>query len=118
LRDFEINFHNSKQFNIAKQIFELAQTPNTIGFLLEKKDNININININDIVILETSFNPFRASSSISHIDHSIYSNTEDFSMRPIVLNGITLQQQIINSGNYSGGPVGPKLKRILETIG
>ncbi|CAG8479623.1 11222_t:CDS:2 [Rhizophagus irregularis] len=86
-RDFEINFHKSKQFNIAKQMFE-------------------------------TSFNPFRVASSISHIDNSLYSNTEDFLMRPVIMNGVTLQQEIINGGNYSGGPIGPKLKQILETLG
>jgi hypothetical protein len=125
-RDFEINFHNSKQFNIAKQMFGLAQTPNTIGFLSKGKDDNN-NINNSkekkddlnsDVVILETSFNPFRVASSISHIDNSLYSNTEDFLMRPVIMNGVTLQQEIINGGNYSGGPIGPKLKQILETLG
>ncbi|CAB4430332.1 unnamed protein product [Rhizophagus irregularis] len=125
-RDFEINFHKSKQFNIAKQMFGLAQTPNTIGFLSKEKDNNNNNINNSkekidnskDVVILETSFNPFRVASSISHIDNSLYSNTEDFLMRPVIMNGVTLQQEIINGGNYSGGPIGPKLKQILETLG
>ncbi|GBB95113.1 hypothetical protein RclHR1_02480012 [Rhizophagus clarus] len=120
-RDFEINFHNSKQFIIAKQMFNLAQTPNTIGFLSKGKDDDN-NKNIKDldknIVILETSFNPFRVASSISHIDNSLYSNTEDFLMRPVIMNGVTLQQEIVNGGNYSGGPIGPKLKQILETLG
>ncbi|RIA84490.1 hypothetical protein C1645_832164 [Glomus cerebriforme] len=119
-RDFEINFHNSKQYNIAKQMFDIAQTPNTIGFLSkENNNNSKEKRDLNkDIVLLETSFNPFRVASSISHIDNSLYSNTEDFLMRPIIMNGVTLQQEIINGGNYSGGPIGPKLKQILATLG
>ena len=51
-------------------MFDLAQIPNTIGFLLKKKYNNNDSkkddLNKN-IVTLETSFKPFKIASSISH---------------------------------------------------
>jgi hypothetical protein len=34
------------------------------------------------------------------------------------IIDGVTTDQMILNSGSYPGGPIGPKLKLMMETFG
>ncbi|CAG8486728.1 621_t:CDS:2 [Diversispora eburnea] len=111
-KDFTTEFPGSTQAEYARQMYEIAQTPNSLGFLPRNSTNNK------DAVILETSIVPYLSGSSISHVDNKTYTNTPDFLMRASVNNGINLDKEIISGGNYTLGPIGPKLKQVLETMG
>nr|CAG8515322.1 1896_t:CDS:2 [Entrophospora candida] len=111
---FEPKFKGSPQYNIAKNMDLLAVTANSLGFI----PTINFT-NVNDsAVILETSLIPYRSGSSISHVDKKLYANTSDFLMKYDSETGVSLDQLVSRGGNYSGGPIGPKLKLVMETLG
>ncbi|CAJ0901466.1 3482_t:CDS:10 [Entrophospora sp. SA101] len=111
---FESKFKGSPQYNIAKNMDLLAVTANSLGFI----PTINFT-NVNDsAVILETSLIPYRVGSSISHVDKKLYANTSDFLMKYDSETGVSLDQLVSRGGNYSGGPIGPKLKLVMETLG
>jgi hypothetical protein len=108
-------FKKSEQFIIAKDMYELATTNGTIGFLTWNDTGFN------DYFVLETNFIPFVDDQSIRHVDSVLYTNTSDFLMRYSFI-GETLQGNIITGGNYDNGnltgSIGPKLRRVLETLG
>lgn len=111
---FESKFKSSPQYNVAKSLDLMAVTANSFGFI----PTINFT-NVNDsAVILETSLIPYMSGSSISHVDQKLYANTSDFLMKYNSETGITLDQLVSRGGNYSGGPIGPKLKLVMETLG
>ncbi|CAG8791165.1 2533_t:CDS:2, partial [Cetraspora pellucida] len=101
----------SPQGQYATQLYLRATTPNSLGFLPD-------NTNLNDAIILETSLVPYSTGSSISHFSYKTYSNTSDFLMRFAAERGISLKQNILKGGNYSYGPIGPKLRAFLQTLG
>ncbi|CAG8455196.1 13398_t:CDS:2, partial [Acaulospora morrowiae] len=112
LSDFYDDFPHSPQYRIARDMYQRATTAKTLGFLPQNTSNIS------QAVILETSFYPYRVGSSISHVDGVTYTNTSDFLMKAFATNGKTLAQIISIGGNYTLGPIGPKLKQVMETLG
>ncbi|CAG8594545.1 4652_t:CDS:2 [Acaulospora morrowiae] len=109
---FISQFEASSQYNLAKQVMTYATTPKAIGLLPVNSSDIS------QAIILETSLVPYVGGSSVSHVDYQTYSNTSDFLMRYLQDRGKTLGQSIILSGNYSGGPIGPKLRSFLSWSG
>ncbi|RIB29232.1 hypothetical protein C2G38_2155934 [Gigaspora rosea] len=109
--DFESQFYNSTQYNqIAKQMFINAQTDKSMGFLPHNKKK--------HAIILETSLVPYIRGSSISHVDQKTYENTSDFLMKYSINWLETLNRDMSKGGHFSGGPIGPLLRSIMETIG
>ncbi|CAB4482596.1 uncharacterized protein OCT59_026874 [Rhizophagus irregularis] len=100
-------FKESSEYYVAQYLYKLACKPSTLIFKSHDKKNIT----------LETSLNPF-SRSSLNHLQFSTYTRTKDFLMRPGVVAGRSIQYQLDKSGDYSGGPIGPQLKLILETLG
>ncbi|CAG8724278.1 6835_t:CDS:2, partial [Ambispora leptoticha] len=110
--EFAQGFVDSQQYNVAKNLFTYAVTANAMGFLPSGTNNLK------DAVILETSLKPYQQGSSISHVSYTKYTNTSDFLMRFLQDRGVSLEDAILAGGNYSGGPIGPNLKLVLETLG
>ncbi|CAG8525302.1 5912_t:CDS:2 [Ambispora gerdemannii] len=110
--DFAQGFVDSPQYAVAKQLFNYATTSNSLGFMPRGTKDPN------DAIILETSLNPYQQGSSISHVDYSKYTNTSDFLMRYLQDRGVSLQNAVLNGGDYKGGAIGPQLKSVFETLG
>ncbi|CAG8522373.1 9229_t:CDS:2, partial [Dentiscutata erythropus] len=111
--NFENQFYNSTQYNqIAKPMFINAQTAKSLGFLPHNKKTKK------KAVILETSLIPYSRGSSISHVDLKTYENTSDFLMKYSINLLDTLDGDVAKGGNFSGGPIGPLLRSIMETLG
>ena len=91
-----------------------ATTHFSLGFLV-LPNNAN---NANEAIILETTLNPFKTGSSLGHVDFKTYVNTSDFLMTYKQDSGMTLDDYMSIGGNYTGGPIGPKLRQILATMG
>ncbi|CAG8680390.1 7494_t:CDS:2 [Funneliformis caledonium] len=112
----KIDFIHSPQFDIAKEMNVLATTSGTIGFLSWNDTDFS------DCLVLETNINPFDNIISLSHVDNVKYNNTSDFLMRNDPLLGRSLHESIITGGNYTNGTlagsIGPKLRKVLETLG
>ncbi|KAH8554599.1 hypothetical protein BGW37DRAFT_203741 [Umbelopsis sp. PMI_123] len=100
-RSWQITSYN----NIAYQIYNLSTQATSLAIS---------NKNFGD-VFLETSLNPFDMGSSLSHFDNSIYDNSDDYLMVYQADPGLNIQQYVTKRG---GGPVGPKLLLILQTLG
>ncbi|CAB4472859.1 unnamed protein product [Rhizophagus irregularis] len=109
---FSDEFVNSSQFKFAQDLLVLATTPKSLGLLPRNSKNYSI-----DSFILETSI-PFEQGSSLIHVDYKTYINTNDFLMTYNIIDGISTENMILDNGNYSGGPIGPKLKQMMETFG
>ncbi|GBC05288.1 hypothetical protein RclHR1_06150014 [Rhizophagus clarus] len=109
---FSDEFVSSPQFKLAQDLLVLATTPKSLGLL--PRNSLNYS---SDSFILETSI-PFEQGSSLIHPDYKTYISTSDFLMTYKIVDGVTTDTMILNNGNYSGGPIGPKLKQIMETFG
>jgi hypothetical protein len=105
-------FKSSPQYQQSKMMLETATTPLSLGFL---PNNAN---NLSEAIILETTLNPFKTGSSLGHVDFKTYEKTDDFLMTYKQDSGKTLGDYMSTSGNYTGGPIGPKLRQILGTMG
>ena len=94
----------------SRRLFDLAQTSNSLAFVFPGGQ---------DSVVLETSLQPYKPGSSISHAASSSSRNTPDFLMRFSLEPGITLQDVIAKcaSGNPFG-PIGPKLLTVMGALG
>ncbi|RIA82645.1 hypothetical protein C1645_835036 [Glomus cerebriforme] len=111
--NFIITFKSSTQYQQSQMMLEIATTPFSLGFLPNNAAN-----NLSNAIILETTLNPFKTGSSLGHVDLKTYANTSDFLMTYIQNSGMTLGDYISISGNYTGGPIGPKLRQVLGTMG
>jgi len=122
--EFFTSFAASPQFSIAQDMYKAATTNRTIGFLLTSdnlppvtqlsQDQIN-----NDVVILETSLNPFDPGSSVGHVDLQTYLDSSDFLMMYSYPPGKTLDEMMSRAGSTDKtGPIGPKLRRLLGVMG
>ncbi|CAG8556041.1 1198_t:CDS:2 [Paraglomus brasilianum] len=109
---FASAFVTSPQYQVAKNTFKFAITKGAMSFLPQGETNIN------NAVTLETSLNPYQQGSSISHVDFATFSKTPDFLMRFLADRGVSLGDAIVKNGNFSGGAVGPKLLKVLESLG
>jgi len=109
---FASAFTTSPQYQIAKNTFNFAITKGAMGFLPQGETNLN------NAVLLETSLNPYQQGSSVSHVDFATFSKNSDFLMRFLADKGISLGDAIVQNGNFSGGAVGPKLLKVLESLG
>jgi hypothetical protein len=72
----------------------------------------------NDPIALETSYNPFKLGSSISHFAKDIYSNSPDFLLIAESQPGKTLEDKVAAYGNYPGEGMGPDTRAMLATMG
>lgn len=109
--DLRTAFYDSPTFELARDVLDNA-TKGGIGFLpLNARSN-------NDIIPLESSLSPFQVGSSIMHVDSRKYGRTPDFLMQWQTQPGRTLQTWVQDNGNFKGGPIGPTLMTILETLG
>ncbi|RUS17573.1 hypothetical protein BC937DRAFT_89788 [Endogone sp. FLAS-F59071] len=102
-------FMTSVQFNQGIQMLQICTTARDLGFMPYNGSTTE------DVLILETSLKPFLEGSSISHVDLNTYSTTSDFLMVYLQEPGFTLQQAIARGG---GGPIGPRLLRVLSSLG
>ncbi|ORX91842.1 hypothetical protein K493DRAFT_355154 [Basidiobolus meristosporus CBS 931.73] len=109
---FVSTFSVSSQYASGVRLFNLSTTPQSLAFL-PKNNSIST-----EPIILETSLKPYAQGSSISHFDYKTYTNTADFLMRYMEDPGTTLEATIKKGGSYAGGPIGPQLTSILQTLG
>ncbi|CAG8458424.1 3397_t:CDS:2 [Dentiscutata erythropus] len=112
IQDFVTTFNASSQHQLALNMMVYATTPNSLGLLPPKSTDIS------NATILETTLNPYRSGSSVSHFDYKTYTRTSDFLMRYLQERGLTLRQSIYLGGNYPNGPIGPKLRSFLQSMG
>ncbi|CAB4399074.1 unnamed protein product [Rhizophagus irregularis] len=122
-QDFMNSFSKSPQFSIAKDMYNRAENHGTMGFVLSSNIQPNTQLTTdqiqNDIILLETSLNPFQPSSSIGHVDFQTYKNTSDFLMMFTYPPGRTLNDMMSLSGSTkTTGPMGPKLRLLLGILG
>ncbi|KAK9768020.1 hypothetical protein K7432_001657 [Basidiobolus ranarum] len=110
--EFSKTFSLSPQAKDAGRILNLSTTGKTLAFLPKNTTGSNTPI------ILETTLNPYVQGSSISHFDFKTYSNTADFLMRYMEDRGVSLKTSIDKTGGYIGGPVGPQLGFVLQSLG
>ncbi|RIA87718.1 hypothetical protein C1645_776596 [Glomus cerebriforme] len=119
----EQDFISSQQFQIAKGIYNDGITSDKIGFVLTPGIPKNVPLTQdqiqNNVLILETSLNPFMPSSSIGHSDFRTYLNSGDFLMLFTYPPGKTLGEMLDRSNTTSTtGPIGPRLRTLLGIIG
>ncbi|CAG8602977.1 7673_t:CDS:1 [Rhizophagus irregularis] len=122
-QDFMNSFSKSPQFSIAKDMYNRAENHGTMGFVLSSNIQPNTQLTTdqiqNDIILLETSLNPFQPSSSIGHVDFQTYKNTSDFLMMFTYPPGRTLNDMMSLSGSTkTTGPMGLKLRLLLGILG
>ncbi|ORX88400.1 hypothetical protein K493DRAFT_341321 [Basidiobolus meristosporus CBS 931.73] len=110
--EFSKTFSSSTQSKEATRMLHLSTTGKTLAFFPKNTTGSNTPI------ILETSLNPYVQGSSISHFDFKTYSNTADFLMRYMEDRGVSLRTSIERTGTYIGGPVGPQLGLVLQSLG
>jgi hypothetical protein len=107
--EFINSFIASPQFSFAQEVYKSATTHGAMGFQLNNDDHL----------ILETSLVPFVKGSSIGHVDLQTYLNTSDFLMMFTHPPRSTLGQMMSRIGNpNTTGPIGPKLRLFLGTLG
>ncbi|RIA87227.1 hypothetical protein C1645_301519 [Glomus cerebriforme] len=122
-QDLINSFQASPQFPIAQNMYKNGVTHSTMGFLFNSDIPLNTPLSQdqiqNDVLVLETSLNPFQPSSSIGHVDFDTYVNTADFLMMFTYPPGKTLDQMMSNGGSAkTTGPMGPKLRQLLGVLG
>lgn len=93
----------------TRSMSSMAVSPYRMSFLAN---------NGNDPIALETSYNPFKLGSSISHFAKDIYSNTPDFLLISESQPGKTLEDKVAAYGNDPGEGMGPDLRAMLATMG
>jgi hypothetical protein len=71
-----------------------------------------------DIIPLETALPAFTVGSSLVHMDGMTFTSSADFLMRYQQLPGESVSETIKSAGDFVGGPFGPNLIRVLETLG
>ncbi|KAI9289666.1 hypothetical protein BC943DRAFT_79324 [Umbelopsis sp. AD052] len=92
----------------AKAMYGLGTKANSLGFIVPNDSSA--------MLVLETGLSPFQSGSSISHVDYAMYGDSADFLMRYMQDRGLTLDQAMARSGSSS--PIGPKLRKVLKTLG
>jgi len=116
-------FTASPQFPIAQDMFKKATTRGTLGFLLDRSISSNTPLTPdqikNDVLLLETSLNPYSPGSSVGHVDMKTYLNTSDFLMIFTYPRRRTIGEIMKQVGSTdTTGPIGPQLRRVLELMG
>ncbi|CAG8484092.1 7680_t:CDS:2 [Funneliformis mosseae] len=106
--EFIAQLVKSPQIEAAQRMANVSVNPFTLGFLPRgaKSDD--------DVIVLETSFNPYQNDVSMNNFDASIYADTEDFLMVSTLTSGKTLEDSM---GKFLS-PLGPRLISLLETLG
>lgn len=98
----------SSLWDEAKAMYELGTKAQSLGFVAPNDSSV--------MLVLETGLSPFQSGSSISHVDYAMYGDSADFLMRYMQDRGLTLEQAMARSGSSS--PIGPKLRKVLKTLG
>ncbi|CAG8511202.1 10277_t:CDS:2 [Funneliformis caledonium] len=111
-KDFIIKFKSSPQYLQSQMMLKTATIPFSLGFLPKNANDSS------EAIVLETTLNPFQTGSSLGHVDYKTYMNTSDFLMTYKQGSGLTLGDYMSIGGNYTGGPIGPKLRQVLKTMG
>ncbi|KAG0783677.1 hypothetical protein G6F22_008587 [Rhizopus arrhizus] len=98
-------WYASDAYQVASTVYQKTVTA----------DDISVIIDNEPIVWLETSLNPYREGSTLCHVDFNIYLNTSDYLMVYMANRGMSLSYLI---NEYSHVPIGPKLLKIMATLG
>lgn len=94
----------------AKRLFTLAQTANSMTFVLPADQGS---------LVIETSVRPYSAGTSMSHVDAASVKGSADFLMRPSLAPGKSLRKMVEAAGTVSNfGPMGPKLLQVMGALG
>ncbi|KAI9597239.1 hypothetical protein BDF19DRAFT_412224 [Syncephalis fuscata] len=103
----------SPEYAMAQYMLNISTTAGKIGFMPKNGKTKE------DVIVLETNLpTGFSPESSIAHVSYPTYSKSADFLMRYLQDAGTLLKDDVADTGNYAGGPMGPKLLAILETLG
>ena len=95
-------------------MYKQATTLNAMGFLINPNLQPGDSLTNNDVVILETSLNPFNSGFSIAHVDLQTYENTADFLMTDTYPDGKSLDDMMASANStYTYGPIGPNIRKI-----
>ncbi|CAG8695586.1 3502_t:CDS:1, partial [Dentiscutata heterogama] len=105
-------FKSSPQFEFAVDIFNKASTASSMAFMTHDAKNVN------DACLIETSLVPYLSGSSISHTDFATFSNSTDFLMIWKAPRGVTLDELTNANSTNQTSVIGPKVTKILETLG
>ncbi|CAI2174398.1 5467_t:CDS:2 [Funneliformis geosporum] len=111
-KDFIVKFKSSPQYLQSQIMLQTATTPFALGFLPKNANSPS------EAIVLETTLNPYQTGSSLGHVDYKTYVNTSDFLMTYKQDSGLTLGDFMSIGGNYTGGPIGPRLRQVLKTLG
>lgn len=93
----------------TKSMLSMATLPYRMSFMANDG---------NDPIALETTYNPFKLGSSISHFAKDVYSTTSDFLLISESQAGKTLEDKVAAYGNDPGEGMGPDLRSLLATMG
>ncbi|CAJ0766064.1 8981_t:CDS:2 [Entrophospora sp. SA101] len=105
--EFVTEWTNSSQYQITKDIFTAATTPQDVAFLSHT----------NTQIMLETAI-PYTPGSTLGHLSAISFNKTADLIMLWRAIRGATVESLSQFNGGYQGGPIGPNIKLLLETLG
>jgi len=111
LDQFYQKFQASNAYKLSQQLLDTSTQQNRIAFMPRGVNNDE------GAILLETALKPFALGSSITHVDEVMYSDTSDFLMRWETTPGQALGDRL-HEENWVGGPLGPNLLKVLETLG
>lgn len=98
-------WYSSDEYTYSKQLYTKAVTSLDVLAVIDKEP----------LLFLETSITPFSSGSSLCHVDQSQYLNTTEYLMVYLANSGIDITQLNVL---YPQGPIGPKLLKIMATLG
>jgi hypothetical protein len=103
-------FQSSNVYSLSTNLLNLAVNQNSLA--------LNLNTTGGPL-FLETGLKPFQPSSSISHVDISKYSNSNEFLMQWEINSGISLADSMKKiGGQWNTAPYGPNLIQFLGNMG
>jgi hypothetical protein len=105
------SFLQNRAYNEGRRLYKLSMTKNSLVFRFPEDGK---SMNKTGELFVETSYEPFKAGSSLSHFDKQTYANTEEFLMRPEAEPGKSLKQ-ITPKGLF---PIGVKTRKMLRALG
>jgi len=111
LDQFYQKFQSSDAYKLAQQVLDVSTQQNRVAFMPRGVNNDQ------GAILLETALKPFALGSSITHVDEVMYTDTPDFLMRWETTPGTALGDRL-KGESWVGGPLGPNLLKVLETLG
>ncbi|GAN01038.1 dolichyl-diphosphooligosaccharide--protein glycosyltransferase subunit 1 [Mucor ambiguus] len=98
-------WYNSDEYSSSKRLYTKAVTFLDVLAVIDNEP----------LLFLETSVNPFSSGSSLCHVDQSQYLNTTEYLMVYLANTGIDITQL---EQMFPQGPIGPKLLKVMATLG